>query len=101
MSDLLRCPAGSAGRFRVTFHMANNSELYRIQIGGHNPVFLYGPNGLGVLKANGESTILEAPPVVDNETPFEGVLCEHEVAFLHGIPGKDFRESYEFTVVEI
>ena len=98
---MLRCPAGSAGKFKVSLHVANHKELYRAQIGSHQPVFMYGANGLVVQQANGNATVLDEAPAVDNFTPYEGELCEHELAFLNGMPGKDYKMNYEFTVEEI
>ena len=96
--DMLRCPQAPAGRYSVKLHVANAKVPYRVQIGGHQPIFFYESNGLVRLKEDGSSTILDQAPTVGTEEPFEGELCPCEVAWLGGVPGFDYRRDYEFTV---
>jgi len=45
--------------------------------------------------------MIEEAPWVGTEKPFEGELCEHEIQFLNGLPGRDYSATYEFTVEKL
>ena len=88
-----RC-SQSAGNFRVTLRIAHHSEPYHVQIMGHQNVYAQVDNGSRIL--------LEEAPIATTEQPFEGELCIHELAWLEqGVPGKDYRPEYEFTVIKL
>jgi hypothetical protein len=70
----------------------HHPEPYHVQIGGHHDVLAV---------SDGNQFVVEAVPWVGNEQPFEGELCEHELQFLNGMPGKDYPPQYEFTVEEL
>lgn len=86
-----RCQT-SKGKYRVTLMVLHQKEPYHAQIGSHHDV-------LAVI--DGKQTVMEEAPWVGTEKPFEGELCEHEVQFLGGLPGKDYPMHYEFTVEEL
>lgn len=100
-APLLRCPTGGAGRYRVSLHVAHAEGEYVVQIGAHQPIFHRGSDGLAIHGDDGAALVLDQAPTVSTEKPFEGVLCEHELQFLDGVPGKDYRPEYEFTVEPI
>ena len=83
-----RCET-SQGRYRVTLMVLHHDEPYHVQIGGHHDV---------LARVDGKQVVIEEAPWVGNEQPFEGELCEHEIQFLNGLPGKDYRPEYQFTV---
>jgi hypothetical protein len=98
-TPLLRCPAGSAGRYRVSLRVAHQKDEYAVQIAGHQPIFQFAADGRAVLNADGSAVVLDSPPIVTTKTPYEGELCEHELWFVRdATPGKDYRPEYEFTV---
>ena len=95
----MRCPSGGVGRYRIALRVANHPEPYRVQIGGHSPVFQFTSAGTAVFGEDGAAVVLDGPPAVSNDEPFEGELCEHELWFVeHGIPGRDYRPEFEFSV---
>ena len=99
---MLRCPGGPVGRFRVEFRISHHPEEYAVEIGSHHAVFQFGPDGKGVFGPDGAVIVLDGAPVVTNKKPFEGELCEHELWWLQeGIPGRDYRPEYEFTVTAL
>lgn len=98
---MLRCPQKSAGEFKVELRIAHHPEDYRVQIGGHAPVFQYESNGLVKKNADGTSVILDDSPVVSPTMPYEGELCPCEVDWLNGVPGLAYRPEYEFTVTKL
>jgi hypothetical protein len=83
---MLRC-AESAGRYRLSLRIAHHPEPYRVQVIGHRDVL-----------AADDGRVLEAAPVVGTTEPYEGELCAHELQWLNGVPGKDWRPEYEFTI---
>lgn len=84
---MLRCES-PAGHYRVTLMALHHPEPYHVQIGGHHDVVVVG---------DGRKVVEEAP-WVGNEHPFEGELCEHELQFLNGVPGKTYRPEWQFTI---
>ena len=88
---MLRCELGK-GRHRVNFMVLHHPEPYHVQIGSHHDV---------LASVEGKQVVVEEAPWVGNEHPFEGELCEHELQFLNGIPGKDYKTHYEFTVEKL
>ena len=95
---MFRCPSGSAGRYRVSLRIANNTEETRVQIGSHQPIFHRDSDGKAQFGDDGAAIVLDQAPSVSTKDPYEGELCEHELQFLEGMPGKDYRPEYEFTV---
>jgi hypothetical protein len=82
----------SLGTYRVTLMVLHHKEPYHVQIGGHHDVRAM---------VNDKMVTMEEAPWVGNEKPFEGELCEHELQFLNGLPGRDYPANYEFTVTKL
>jgi len=82
----------SLGTYRVSVRVAHHTEPYHIQIGGHHDVMAVVGN---------DRRMIEEAPWVGTEKPFEGELCEHEIQFLNGLPGRDYSATYEFTVEKL
>lgn len=84
----------SQGHYKVTFRVLHQPEdsPYHAQIGSHHDI-------LSVV--NGVSKVMEEAPWVGTEQPFEGELCEHELQFLNGLPGKTYPGVWEFTVTPL
>ena len=82
----------SAGRFRLSLRIAHHPEPYRVQVVGHRDVWA---------EVNGAQQLIEAAPVVGTTEPYEGELCVHELQWLNGVPGKDWRPEYEFEIVPL
>lgn len=89
---MLRCNE-SAGRFRVTFLALHEEDPYHQQIIGHRDVYL--PN------VDGSFKLIEAAPIAKTEEPFEGELCVHELAWMNGLPGKDYPRNFKFTIEKL
>ena len=87
---MIRCDM-SAGRFRVTFTVMHATEPYHVQIVGHHDIFMLNP-------ADGRPRLVEAAPVAMTEQPWEGELCEHELEWMNGLPGKAYPAFYHFKV---
>ena len=82
----------SMGKYRVEFFILHHKEPYHVQIGSHHDI---------LANIDGKQITLEEAPWVGNEKPFEGELCEHELQFLNGLPGRDYRPEYEFTITKL
>ena len=80
------------GNFRVSLMVIHHPEPYHVQIGGHHDV---------LASVDGQQLVIEEAPWVGNEQPYEGELCEHEIQFLNGLPGKDYRPEYQFTITPL
>ena len=89
---MLRCDK-SSGQYKVEFISLHAKEKERVQILGHHDLFL--------IHDNGDRVLVEAAPYVDSDELFKGELCEHEVQWLAGTPGKDFRLDYKFIVTKL
>ena len=98
---MLRCPNHdihapnyvAPGRYRVSLRIPHHKEPYKVQIGGHGPVYV---------EAGGVRQLAEEGPTVSTTEPFEGELCLCEVQWLtEGVPGRDYRPEYEFTVKKL
>jgi hypothetical protein len=87
-----RCPTGPKGKFKVELMVLHHDEPYHVQIGSHHDVIAH---------VDGRARVMEHAPWVGNEHPYEGELCEHELQFLDGLPGKDYRPEYKFTVTPL
>lgn len=79
----------SEGRFRVSLRVANEKGPYRVQVIGHRDV---------LAEVDGVTRVVEPAPVVGTTEPYEGELCTHELAWLNGVPGKDWRPEYEWDI---
>lgn len=85
---MIRCKE-SVGRFKVSLRVAHHPEPYRVQVVGHRDV---------QADVDGVVHIVEPAPVVGTTEPYTGELCVHELAWLNGVPGKDWRPEYEWTI---
>lgn len=94
---MLRC-AESAGRFRVSLHIPYHPEPYRVQVLGHRDLLAHNQDGSTIVGPDGNPVVIEAAPVVGTTEPYEGELCVHELQWLNGLPGKDWRPEYEWTI---
>lgn len=43
----------------------------------------------------------DGSPIISTEEPYEGELCEHELVFLGGFPGKHFNYKWRFAVTPL
>ena len=87
---MIRCDK-PAGRFRVTLTVMHATEAHHQQIMGHHDVLMPNPS-------DGSMRLVEAAPVAMTEKPFEGELCQHEVQWVQGLPGKEYPAYYHFKV---
>lgn len=93
MAKLLRCPSDAPTvKCRVELMVLHANEVIHQQIGGHHDVYADGARG---------REMVEQAPWVGTEKPFEGELCEHELQFLNGVPGKDYKKHFLFTVTKL
>ena len=81
----------SQGRYKVSLYVQHQPKdrPYHAQIGSHHDI---------IADVNGVAKVMEKAPWVGTDQPFEGELCEHELQFLGGLPGKTYPAVWEFTV---
>lgn len=94
------------GNFRVTFQFLGDTtpdpvdEEYITPLGIVGDEYTNQETG----KFNSDGTketvpvLVREAPKVSNKQPYEGPLTAHELAFVRGLPGKDFNYRYRFTV---
>ena len=90
---MIRCEH-SLGNYRITLHTMNEPEEFKVQIPGHNPVWVDADTAT--------ARVVDQGPVVSNFTPFEGEICEHELDYLKtGVPGTTYPKNWEFKVEKL
>ena len=89
---MLRC-VKSVGYFRITFTALHETPPYHVQIIGHHDIYITLPDG--------RVQFIDGSPVVGNEKVWEGELCEHEISWMKGLPGREYKASYDFKVEKI
>lgn len=82
----------SAGTFRVELQVLRAKEEVRARIMSHT--------ALTAFKPDGSMFIVEDPPSVSTLHPYEGELCEHELAWLEADPPA-YQKHYIFTVTPL
>lgn len=86
-----RC-SESAGVYKLGLTVMHAEEDVHVQVLGHRDIFI---------EIDGERRLLEAAPVAKTEEVQELELCVHELQWLNGLPGREYRPEYQFTVEKV
>lgn len=97
---MLRCKEG-AGRFRVSLRVNHQAAPYRVQIHGHHALFARNADGSLMVGPDGTAIVVEEAPWAGVDEPYEGELCAHELQWLGGVPGKEWRPEYLWTIEKV
>ena len=91
----------SAGNYRVTMHIPHAKELRHVLVVGPGHVYAYDENRMR-RNADDSPIILELAPILSNQEPWEGELCDVEYEGLVNHPAnKIYPFHYEFDVQKL